>query len=272
MLEQKMSTAPHNSANTLDAPFLRLWYADPAALADAAVEQACAGLLDEAERDRAARFRFARHRHEFLATHALARTALSQAHPLPPRAWSYALNAHGKPAPEPCCGLSFNQSNSVDMAVCFVARLPFSPEIGVDVESFARAESIVPLASRVFSPAEQAQLAARAAADRPARALSLWTLKEAYIKARGLGLSLPLHSISFLFGGEESLRFAADPAVDGNPARWRFAQLDHAGHRIALAVEAAEPLPELEIFAAQPPFIAPAQPLSGNVTWFPTLR
>ena len=72
----------------------------------------------------------------------------------------------------------------------------------MDVESFSRAEEIVPLAPRVFSAAERAQLDALPAAERPDRALSLWTLKEAYIKARGMGLSLPLQEISFLFEGE----------------------------------------------------------------------
>jgi len=262
-----MNPIERSAIHPLDAGFLRLWYTDPVALDDPAVEQGCALLLDEDELARAGRFRFARHRHEFLATHALARTALSQAHPLPQRAWSYTCNEFGKPAPEPRCGLSFNQSNSLGLAVCLVGRLLSTPEVGVDVESFARAESILPLANRVFSPAEQAQLAALPTADRPARALSLWTLKEAYIKARGQGLSLPVENISFLFGGAAGLDFEAGPEIDANPGRWRFAQLDLAGHRIALAIEAAEPLPTLEIYCAQPPYATPAVPVPGRASW-----
>ena len=88
---------------------LELWLAYPSDLAEPAIEEACAALLDDAERARAARFRFARHRIEFLATHALTRVALSHAHPLPPHAWNFSVNKYGKPSPVPECGLNFNQ-------------------------------------------------------------------------------------------------------------------------------------------------------------------
>jgi 4'-phosphopantetheinyl transferase len=145
-------------------------------------------------------------------------------------------------------------------------------EIGVDVESFARAEEIVPLAPRVFSTAERAQLNALPITARPNRALSLWTLKEAYIKARGMGLSLPLDGISFLFDAPqttrfEPIRFEVAPGVDDDPARWRFCQIDHAGHRIALAVE-ADAVGGVEIFEARPPLGTPACLTWGSPAWF----
>ena len=295
--------------NPTSSSALELWLAYPSDLAEPATEEACAAILDDAERARAARFRFARHRREYLATHALARVALSHVHPLPPHAWSFSVNPYGKPSPIPECGLRFNQSNSVELAVCLVARPAARPaarpvtgiaaypgaaaaavgaEVGVDVESFARAEEIVPLAARVFSAAERAQLDALPAAERPDRALSLWTLKEAYIKARGMGLSLPLHGISFIFDGPEAMRFEngpqairfeVAPGIDDDPGRWRFCRFDHAGHRIALAVEAVvAPNPEiapeiaaagnLDIFEVRPP-LGPLTRLAwGSPAWF----
>lgn len=255
---------------------LELWCAYPGELAEPAIEEACAALLDDAERARAARFRFARHRREFLATHALTRVALSHAYPLPPHAWSFSLNPYGKPSPVPQCGLHFNQSNSVELAVCLVARPGLqgsaaTAEVGVDVESSARAAGIVPLASRVFSAAERAQLDALLAAERPDRALSLWTLKEAYIKARGMGLSLPLQRISFLFDAPQAIRFEVESGVDDNPGRWRFCRFDHAGHRIALAVEVnAVPIPEipLEVYEASPLPGPPNRLEWGPPSWF----
>lgn len=258
---------------------LELWCAYPGELAELAIEEACAALLDDAERARAARFRFARHRREFLATHALTRVALSHAHPLPPHAWSFSLNPYGKPSPVPQCGLRFNQSNSVELAVSLIAKPgaqdhAVTAEVGVDVESSARAAGIVPLAGRVFSAAERAQLDALPAAERPARALSLWTLKEAYIKARGMGLSLPLQRISFLFDAPQTIRFEVEPGVDDDPGRWRFCQFDHAGHRIALAVEAsavpfpASPVGNLEIFEVSPLPGPPTRLEFGSPSWF----
>jgi 4'-phosphopantetheinyl transferase len=251
---------------------LELWLAYPGDLAEPAVEEACAALLDDAERARAARFRFARHRVEFLATHALTRVALSHAHPLPPHAWSFSVNKYGKPSPIPECGLGFNQSNSLELAVCLIARPEKTggaiPEVGVDVESLARAKEIVPLAPRVFSTAERAQLDALPVTARPDRALSLWTLKEAYIKARGMGLSLPLDGISFLFDGPQAVRLEVAPEVDDDPGRWQFCRFDYAGHRIALAVEANGAGP-LEIFEARPPNGLPTRLVWGSPDWFP---
>lgn len=266
---------PIDDDNPRGAFRLELWFAHPGDLAEPACEAACAEILDTAERHRASRFRFDRHRREFLATHALTRIALSHAHRLPPEGWRFAVNEYGKPSPVPDCGLRFNQSNSVELAVCLVAKPggpgALAPEVGVDVESFGRAKEIPPLARRVFSPAERAQLEFLPVARRADRGLSLWTLKEAYIKARGMGLSLPLQEFSFLFEGSGKIRFEAGFDVDNDPSRWRFCRFDHAGHRIALAVEAAgaEKLPfALDIFEARPPLGLPKRLNLAAPRWF----
>ena len=261
---------PASGHNPTRSSALQLWLAYPGDLAEPAIELACAAILNDAERARAARFRFDRHRREYLATHALTRVALSHAHPLPPHAWSFSVNQYGKPSPIPECGLRFNQSNSVELAVCLIA-LPDSigaaADVGIDVESLARAEEIPPLAARVFSETERAQLEVLPIAARPDRALSLWTLKEAYIKARGMGLSLPLGGISFLFDGPDAIRFEVAHGVDDNPCRWRFCQFDHTGHRIALAVESAA-AGSVEIFEVRPPLSTPARLAWDPPTWF----
>jgi len=326
-------TAASDTGSQRNSPApLQLWYAYPADLANAAVEEACIALLNDAERARAARFRFDRHRREYLAAHVLTRTALSFAHPVPPRQWSFSVNKYGKPAPIPGsprtgprqwggipeCGFGFNQSHSVELVACLIARgaanialsessanAKVSPEagaeVGIDVEAHSRAEKIVPLAPNVFSPAEQSQLNALPAAERPHRALSLWTLKEAYIKARGMGLSLPLQGISFLFGGAEGIRLETGAEGDSNPSRWRFCLLDQSRHRVAMVVDrqilsqtfldqtipnqasfdstlhsasenqAAPFRPLVQIFEARPPYAAPTPLPSGSETWFPRL-
>ena len=248
--------------NPIGYPSLQLWFAYPGDLAEPEVEESCLAILDEAERARAARLQPVRRRRQFLATHALTRVALSHGHPLSPQSWSFSRNEYGKPSPLPECGLRFNQSDSVEMAVCLVA-LPdpiggAAAEVGVDLESFSRAEEIVPLASRVFSKAERAQLEALPARERADRALTLWTMKEAYIKARGMGLSLPLQEISFLFEDKETFRFEVAPSVDEDLSRWQFCRINHAGHRIALAVEAAA-VGDPELFEASPPLDPPMQ-------------
>ncbi len=273
---------PEAEPAQMNAATVQLWLAYPGDLIEDGVAQACEAALGEEERARAARFRFERGRREYLATQALARAALSHNHPLPPEAWSFRTNAYGKPAAEPDCGLRFNLSNCAGLVVCLTAR---GAEVGVDVEAGARGQEIIGLAPRVFSRREREQLEVLPGSERADRALSLWTLKEAYIKARGMGLNLPLGKFSFLFEGAEGIRLEIDPELEDEAERWRFFLLDHAGHRIAGVVESAEHSPSraasaasdadrmerpaLEIWEARPPLGRALRLPSAGERWFP---
>lgn len=252
----------------MDEKPLYLWCAYPDDLLAVETAEACAALLSEEERARVQRLKFERHRRESLATRALMRTALSYGRIVPPQDWQFSVNAHGKPAidhaSEPEGGLHFNLSNSLGLVVCLVAE---GTEVGVDVEPFERAEQILKLAPEVFSSAEQDQLAMLQGDEKLDRALTLWTLKESYIKARGMGLSLPLDKFSFLFDGEE-IRLEMDASLGDAPERWRFCLLDHAGHRIAAMVERAG-AGELELLEARPIVAPPVRVSVGKTQWFP---
>jgi len=249
----------------MDKNPLHLWYADPEDLTEA-VTQACAPLLSEDERAQWQTFRFDRHRREYLTTRALVRTALSHCHPLAPEAWRFQMNTYGKPTLDPDCGLRFNLSNSPRLVVCLIAQ---GVEVGVDAEPIESAEKIAELGPEVFSPLELAQLEVLPRPEKLDRALSLWTLKEAYVKARGVGLSLPLNKFSFLFGGVEEIRMELDPRLVTEPgSRWRFCLLEHAGHRIALMAERAT-VPELQVWKARPLLAPPTRLAVGGERWFP---
>ncbi|MFM8333502.1 MAG: 4'-phosphopantetheinyl transferase family protein [Candidatus Methylumidiphilus sp.] len=218
----------------MDARALHLWCADPNDLLDADAAQACAALLSAEEKARWQAFRFERHRREYLATRALVRMALSHYHPLPLADWRFPRNAYGKPACDPDCGLRFNVSNTPNLVVCLVAQ---GREVGVDTEPCDRAADILALAPEVFSPLELAGLETLSALDKMDRALSLWTLKESYIKARGMGLSLPLDKFSFVFNSTTDIALVLDPCLEDKPKRWQFGLLAYAGHRIAFMHE-----------------------------------
>lgn len=245
---------------------LYLWCAYPEDVLTAATADACMSLLSEDEHARWQKFRFDRHRREYLTTRVLLRTALSHYHPTAPEAWRFKTTAHGKPRVDPDCGLRFNLSNSPRLVICLIAR---GYEVGADVEPYEHAEKVATLAPAVLSPQELAQFEALHGQEKLDRALSLWTLKEAYIKAMGMGLSLPLKQFSFLFGGAEGIRLQCDPPLsDQHAQRWRFCLVEHARHRIALMVESTN-VPAIKLWAARP-LLAPPRELSlDREQWFP---
>ncbi len=204
-----------------------------------------------------------------MATRALARIALSREHSQPPASWRFRLNAHGKPSVDldsaPGCGLTFNVSNSPGLVVCLVGE---GSDVGVDVEPLSRAGQILQVAPEVFSAEERAQLEALSGAEKSDRAVSLWTLKESYIKARGMGLAIPLDKFSFVFGGAEGIRLEINESL-GDPAeRWKFCLLDRGGHRIAVMVE-RQASDELAVWETRPLLSPPVRVDELIADWSP---
>ena len=245
---------------------LHLWLACPNDVLAEGIAPACDLLLSADERVRWQAFRFERLRREYLTTRALARTALSHYHPISPEAWRFTLNAYGKPTASAAdCDLQFNLSNSPGLVVCLIGH---GAELGVDVEPCERVKEIAEVAHRVFSALELKQLEALSGKDKLDRGLSLWTLKESYIKARGMGLSLPLDKFSFVFGGAEGIRLELDPSLNDEAGRWRFCLLEHAGHRIAIMAERTAG-PDLEMLETGPLLAPPARLAVSAPRWFP---
>jgi 4'-phosphopantetheinyl transferase len=180
-------------------------------------------MLDETERARAARFRAARHRAQYIAAHALLRAALSRLSPQPPSAWRFREGPRGKPvawAKGAPADLSFNLSHSEGI-VGLAAMRGAGHALGFDLEGLRRPVDL-DVADRFFSPDEVAWLTSLAHPLRGAAFLRLWTLKEAFIKATGDGLSQDLASFSIIPAAEPRLRFAA--AATERPEEWWFEQ------------------------------------------------
>ncbi len=234
---------------------LNLWYTRPEDLPAQTTAKDCEHVLSEAELQRSKSYRLAKHRIEYFATRLLVRNALSHYHPLPPRAWNFQANRYGKPSIDPACNLRFNLSNTQDLVVCLISE---GIELGIDIEPLGRAAEVAKVAADVFSPRELSQLETLSGPQKLDRALSLWTLKESYIKARGLGLSLPLKSFSFVFEESNEFHIEMESRLNDNPANWQFCFFDLEGHRVALTVEnKIDPL--LRIWEARPPMNAPLQ-------------
>lgn len=179
-------------------------------------------LLDAGERQRAERLVFARHRVLFIAAHALSRVVLAALAGCRADDLHFVAGAHGKPAaylgsqPAP---LSFNLSHTEGVAgVAAIARP--DQAIGFDLEPLSRRVDLA-VADRFFTPAEAAWLRSLAEATRVEGFLRLWTLKEAFLKATGKGLTQNLASFWFDVR-PPAIHFA--PHLRENPADWRFEQ------------------------------------------------
>ena len=164
-------------------------------LASPTQQRALAGLLSADEHSRASRFHFARDRRRYTVSRALLRLLLARYLERPARQIEFDYSEQGKPLLRTGSTkdeLSFNLSHSEDLVVYAIAR---TPAIGVDVEHVRPHVDVDALAQVVLTPAEQEILRRVRQADRHRSFVVLWTLKEAYLKALGLGLSLPPRSV-----------------------------------------------------------------------------
>lgn len=173
-----------------------LWHVRTDAVAGPELLEACARVMSPAERERQERFVFERDRHVLLVTRALARGVLGEALGRAPSALDFHITEHGQPLLVAGGDVRFNLTNTLHLVVCAVAR---GHDVGVDAEPLSRARAILDLAETVFTPAERAALGKLSSRSQERRAVELWTLKEAYMKERGLGMAIPPLSIEVSF-------------------------------------------------------------------------
>ena len=154
-----------------------------------------AAWLCEAEQRRAERFRFERERRRFVVGRARLRQLLAQRLGVKPASIQLEYGPYGKPAlasGHAHSGWRFNVSHCDELALYAMAR---GREVGVDVEATAALPEADAIARCAFSPREYEAYSALAPKDRTARFLGVWTRKEAFAKALGKGLGMPLDRI-----------------------------------------------------------------------------
>jgi 4'-phosphopantetheinyl transferase len=228
--------ATENSGWNLVQPVM-IWFHATRSMSARDIERA-RSLLSSEERERGDQFVFERDRRDFVAAHALLRGALSHHGGLSPDGWRFGSDASGKPYLIDRSELQFNISHTRGLVAC---ALSLAGPIGVDVEPIDRERDIASISARNFAPTEVTDLGAvKDGARRQAMFIELWTLKEAYLKALGAGLSRPLDEIAFRFSGASDLHAAAK--VGSIDVDWRFGLVAPLpDYRLAVAVHARGP-------------------------------
>lgn len=218
---------------------IHVYLADPSEIQTSDEERAYAmAILSKDELERLSRYRFERDRILYLATHWLARTVLSNYEPVEPSRWRFVAGKYGRPEIAADSTLRFNLSNTRGLAACAVGR---AVDVGIDVERLTD-EAPLDAADRYFAPAEVAALRSLPVTQQPRRFFDYWTLKESYIKARGLGVSLPLDRFAFTLEDGRSPRIEIDPTLGDDGERWQFRQhLPTSDHLLAVCVRSDDP-------------------------------
>ncbi len=195
-------------------------------------------LLATEEVAKAERFYFEKDHNQYIVAHGLLRTLLGRYLNTDPRQLCFCSNAYGKPSlqsPSHGATLHFNLSHSAGLALYAFA---YSRQIGIDVE-YKRADvQYEELAKYTFSPYENEVLRTLPANLKFDAFFNCWTRKEAYIKARGKGLSIPLDlfDVSLKPGEPAVLLQSREDAQE--ITRWSFQELTpRTGYAGALAVE-----------------------------------
>ena len=190
------------------------------------------------EQARAAQFYFEKDRNHFIVARGVLRAILGRYLNRPPECLSFCYSSYGKPAlaGEPDLNaIRFNLSHSHGVALYAVTR---GRELGIDLERIRSGLAVAQIAGRFFSQREIAMLQALPAGMQNQAFFRCWARKEAYIKARGEGLSFPLDQFDVsLAPGEPGIVVSAsrDPS---EATRWSLQELTPApGYAAAVAVE-----------------------------------
>jgi 4'-phosphopantetheinyl transferase len=195
-------------------------------------------ILAADELERAAKFHFQKDRDHFITARALLRIILASYLRREPEQLRFSFNEYGKPAVADSETVRFNLSHSRDMVIYAVAR---NRELGLDLEYVRKDFDTAQIARQFFSRREVEALRALPPGLQAEGFFRCWTRKEAYIKARGQGLSLPLDQFDVSLAPDEPAELLSVAGDAGEVSRWSLREIAPApGYMAAIAVEGSD--------------------------------
>jgi len=207
---------------------------------DAATLEHCRSVLSPKELERAARFLVEPPRRHFIVARGTLRVLLGDALSIDPRALEFEYGRFGKPSLKPGTAppIEFNVSHSGEVVLVAIGG---SRPLGVDVEAERGHRDFLRLAQRFFAPGEIERLESVPESVRAAAFYRCWTRKEAYLKARGTGITLGLDTFEVAFLPGEAEAVLRTPP-DDQPGNWNVFAIEAApGHAAALTVAREDP-------------------------------
>lgn len=192
-------------------------------------------ILTNEELNRNARYRFERDRHRDLIARALVRTSLAESIGIEPEAIEFELGENGKPLLKDH-PFFFNLSHSGDFIVLAIAK----HRVGLDVENISRDVNSEAISERFFTVAEIEDIVSCNEFEKKDRFFDYWTLKEAYMKARGEGIRLGLSNFGFTLA-KPAISLYVNDEIEENVSNWQFrCMTPYDDCRLSLALNTPE--------------------------------
>jgi 4'-phosphopantetheinyl transferase len=195
--------------------------------------------LSAAEKDRAGKFKFDRHRNRFVAGRGWLRATLAAYLHVEPVRLDFIYSPQGKPALVPELNpaqIHFNLAHSGDLALLAITRVG---PVGIDVERIREVKDAADLVARFFCARENELFQRLPATEKPAAFFNLWTRKEALLKATGEGIGKALSEVEVSFLPGEPASLVSIAGDTDRAARWSLHELTPAaGYVGAVAIEA----------------------------------
>ncbi|VAW82727.1 hypothetical protein MNBD_GAMMA14-1346 [hydrothermal vent metagenome] len=230
-----MKKSRYDSSTEVLQDEAHVWFVTPESVCDPVILQRCHALLDAQERRQFARFFHADDSHRYLISHALVRSVLSYYADVAPSSWCFEKGQHGRPeiVSDSLPHLRFNLTHTTGMAACIVT---LNDDCGIDAEQLCIRSNAQGVAERMFSALELKQLMRYEGRAFLEYFYECWTLREAYVKARGIGISFPTRQLTFNREGSQiSIRF--DAQINDSGSHWHFQLIrPNSTHLTAIAL------------------------------------
>jgi 4'-phosphopantetheinyl transferase len=211
---------------------IHVWFARPDHATNPARLDQYRAILSTQETTRYRRFHFPADSHRYLIAHALLRKTLSKYADLPPTGWAFTQGTHGRPeiSNPGVPALRFNLTHTKGLVGCVVT---LENDCGIDAEALSSRHDLSGVAKRMFSVDESRELQQLEGSRQLDYFFARWTLREAYVKALGIGISHPTQKLSFTIGGDDSIQVAFRPELKDNAGHWQFRLLRPTPEHIA---------------------------------------
>lgn len=201
---------------------IHIWFLNHGLIFDKKIIKKCFSIIQHDELMKYEKFRHEESKFQYLLTRAFVRIVLSRYACVKPTEWQFNKGKFGRPYvsfPLHCRPLYFNLSHTSGLIVCAISK---NPLIGVDVESTDRNDLTSETIKLCFSSSEIARINLFSNIESSEYIMSYWTLKEAYTKALGLGMSLPFDSFSIVYDNNKPITVTQNSNINITNLYWRF--------------------------------------------------